>query len=348
MSAATQPGPCVVCGLRNYSLSYGGPDICPGCDCGHTGESVVRAQRAEIERLTVYAELNAKLLLRARWALHYWMPDEMMVKPAEADAWDRDIKLTQEIDAALATNPNPSGRLTAEASSDPEASGPVGLGPIGGSANEFQMGALSDQRGAVPVLNPDNAGHSPPSEVSEDQREESRHGIAPTSADAWAELRAVEGEMKARGIRDVKFAWAPGMGAKAPSEVARDVARFLRAALDGPYTIIDKIGDAPEQSPAGKEPPPAMTREYQRGVRAAWDEINKVIRLGPLPYPDHEQRNGMVLASNVVSGLMGWPQAKYAEAFPIWHAGANNSGLTREQADEIAKSLAVNSSEPKA
>lgn len=29
-----QSGPCVVCGATNYSLSYGGPTICPACDCG--------------------------------------------------------------------------------------------------------------------------------------------------------------------------------------------------------------------------------------------------------------------------------------------------------------------------
>ena len=27
-------GPCVMCGAVNYALSYGGPSICPSCDCG--------------------------------------------------------------------------------------------------------------------------------------------------------------------------------------------------------------------------------------------------------------------------------------------------------------------------
>lgn len=30
----TYPGPCIVCGDTNYSLSMGGPSICPPCDCG--------------------------------------------------------------------------------------------------------------------------------------------------------------------------------------------------------------------------------------------------------------------------------------------------------------------------
>ena len=27
-------GPCQMCGATNYSLSMGGPGICPSCDCG--------------------------------------------------------------------------------------------------------------------------------------------------------------------------------------------------------------------------------------------------------------------------------------------------------------------------
>lgn len=50
-------GPCVVCGLTNYPLSYGGPTICPSCDCGNFGPQKIEAQRREIERLR--AELAA-------------------------------------------------------------------------------------------------------------------------------------------------------------------------------------------------------------------------------------------------------------------------------------------------
>ena len=27
-------GPCIMCRATNYALSFGGPDICPSCDCG--------------------------------------------------------------------------------------------------------------------------------------------------------------------------------------------------------------------------------------------------------------------------------------------------------------------------
>lgn len=45
------PGPCVVCGIKNYPLSMGGPTICPACDCGYSGPQQIAAQRGEIERL---------------------------------------------------------------------------------------------------------------------------------------------------------------------------------------------------------------------------------------------------------------------------------------------------------
>lgn len=42
---------CNGCGLRYYNRSAGGPNVCPACDCGFTGAEMVKAQRAEIERL---------------------------------------------------------------------------------------------------------------------------------------------------------------------------------------------------------------------------------------------------------------------------------------------------------
>jgi len=44
-------GPCVVCGLRNYPLSFGGPTICPACDCGNSGPQLVRSQKHRIAEL---------------------------------------------------------------------------------------------------------------------------------------------------------------------------------------------------------------------------------------------------------------------------------------------------------
>lgn len=46
-----QTGPCIVCGLRNYPLSFGGPTICPACDCGNTGPELVRRQAERIREL---------------------------------------------------------------------------------------------------------------------------------------------------------------------------------------------------------------------------------------------------------------------------------------------------------
>lgn len=56
-----QPGPCIICGLRDYSLSFGGPTICPSCDCGHTGQHKVRMQAERIMDLErEVLELTAK------------------------------------------------------------------------------------------------------------------------------------------------------------------------------------------------------------------------------------------------------------------------------------------------
>lgn len=46
----SNPGPCVRCGATNYSLSFGGPSICPACDCGTPPE--VTRLRTDLERVT--------------------------------------------------------------------------------------------------------------------------------------------------------------------------------------------------------------------------------------------------------------------------------------------------------
>jgi hypothetical protein len=57
----TQPGPCIICGAKDYALSMGGPDICPSCDCGNFGPEVVKAQAQQITVLNAELELQRRL-----------------------------------------------------------------------------------------------------------------------------------------------------------------------------------------------------------------------------------------------------------------------------------------------
>lgn len=45
------PGPCVVCGDTNYTLSCGGPTICAKCDCGNFDAATVMKQAKVIAEL---------------------------------------------------------------------------------------------------------------------------------------------------------------------------------------------------------------------------------------------------------------------------------------------------------
>lgn len=47
-------GPCVCCGATGYALSMGGPSICPACDCGRFGGTVLAIHNAKLT-----AELQA-------------------------------------------------------------------------------------------------------------------------------------------------------------------------------------------------------------------------------------------------------------------------------------------------
>lgn len=41
-------------------------------------------------------------------------------------------------------------------------------------------------------------------------------------------------------------------------------------------------------------------RAAERERRNCWEEINRYIKTGPLPEPQHSERNGMVLACNII------------------------------------------------
>ena len=42
-------GPCAICGRTNYAMSYGGPSICPQCDCGSYNANILASYN---QRLT--------------------------------------------------------------------------------------------------------------------------------------------------------------------------------------------------------------------------------------------------------------------------------------------------------
>lgn len=50
--------------------------------------------------------------------------------------------------------------------------------------------------------------------------------------------------MIARGVRDVKIFFAPTAAGATLDKLLGDTADFLRACLDGHYTVVDDIGDS--------------------------------------------------------------------------------------------------------
>lgn len=65
-----QPGPCKVCGKTNYPASYGGPEICPACDCGTYNGYVLAGHNA---KLTVENAHLRALLGEARDVFTEWL-----------------------------------------------------------------------------------------------------------------------------------------------------------------------------------------------------------------------------------------------------------------------------------
>lgn len=58
-------------------------------------------------------------------------------------------------------------------------------------------------------------------------------------------LQDMQLALKKRGLRDVKFFFAPAMLSKPSSVVASNVADFVDAYLKGRSKLVERIGDAP-------------------------------------------------------------------------------------------------------
>lgn len=62
-------------------------------------------------------------------------------------------------------------------------------------------------------------------------------------------LQEVQSVLEKRGVRDVKFCFAPGAASKMPlSAFQNSVADFFDAYLKGRYTVKPRVGDAPIQA----------------------------------------------------------------------------------------------------
>lgn len=74
-----QLGPCCICGLRDYAESMGGPTICPTCDTGYTGVSLVKAQKKRIEELEEKLKMNdlKDVLKSMKESQARWCTDEV-------------------------------------------------------------------------------------------------------------------------------------------------------------------------------------------------------------------------------------------------------------------------------
>ena len=57
-------------------------------------------------------------------------------------------------------------------------------------------------------------------------------------------LKLVQKRLEAKGVVDVKFAWAPNVKDFSADQLAEDVANALEAYLDGRCTPVEKFGDS--------------------------------------------------------------------------------------------------------
>ncbi len=76
-------GPCKMCGASGYSLSYGGPDICPACDCGIDPE-VTKLKRELVEmKQSFVLRWEADMRAIKQWRTAH--PGSELVMPDHAD-----------------------------------------------------------------------------------------------------------------------------------------------------------------------------------------------------------------------------------------------------------------------
>jgi hypothetical protein len=62
-------------------------------------------------------------------------------------------------------------------------------------------------------------------------------------------LQEVQSVLEQRGVRDVKFCFAPGAAGKMPlSDFQNSVADFFDAYLKERYVVVPRVGDAPIQA----------------------------------------------------------------------------------------------------
>lgn len=88
-------GPCKMCGATGYPMSFGGPDICPACDCG-VNPDVTRLKRelaeARAELLRLAGDLNAARLSSETFEAKYrCMREEMCEVVNQAVCAEREL-----------------------------------------------------------------------------------------------------------------------------------------------------------------------------------------------------------------------------------------------------------------
>lgn len=58
-------------------------------------------------------------------------------------------------------------------------------------------------------------------------------------------LQGLQAALEQRGVRDVKFCFAPGVTTRPLTTVQSDVADFLDAYIKSRFTDVERVGDTP-------------------------------------------------------------------------------------------------------